>query len=190
MKPTFTLLAALLLTPWALQAADAPASRKPNVLFVVFDDLDIKLGCYGDTFAKTPNVDRLAARGMVFERAYCQQPICNPSRASFMTGRRPDTLGLWSIPTHFRELHPDMVTMPQWFMQHGYFAQGIGKIYHNWAQKIQGDPASWSVPQLMHWDRHDTEKPVLPAGAPLPPNLASDPHCECRDVPDEAYFDG
>jgi iduronate 2-sulfatase len=190
MKPTLTFLAVLLLAPQALPAADAPASRKPNVLFVVFDDLDTKLRCYGDTFAKTPNFDRLAARGMVFERAYCQQPICNPSRASFMTGRRPNTLRLWSIPTHFRELHPDMVTMPQWFMQHGYFAQGIGKIYHNWAQKIQGDPASWSVPQLMHWDRHDTEKPVLPAGAPLPPNLASDPHCECRDVPDEACFDG
>ena len=188
-----TLLATLLLASVStMLAADVP-KQKPNVLFVVFDDLDPKLGCYGDTFAKTPNLDKLAARGMVFTRAYCQQPICNPSRASFMTGRRPDTLRLWSIPTHFRELHPDIVTMPQWFMRHGYFAQGIGKIYHHWTQKIQGDPASWSVPQLMHWDRHDTEKPVLPAGAPLPPNFARDIQNgdgECRDVPDEAYFDG
>ena len=172
------------------QGRAAGGDTKPNVLFIVFDDQDTKLGCYGDTFAKTPNLDRLAARGMVFERAYCQQPICNPSRASFMTGRRPDTLRLWSIPTNLRELHPDIVTMPQWFMRHGYFAQGIGKIYHNWAQKIHGDPASWSVPQLMHWDQHDREKPVLPEGTPLPPNFARDPLCECRDVPDEAYFDG
>ena len=107
-----------------------------------------------------------------------------------MTGRRPDTLGIWDIPTNLRDRYPDMVTMPQWFMRHGYFAQGIGKIYHNWGQKTHGDPASWSVPQLMHWDEHDTEKPLLPAGAPLPPNFAKDPLCECRDVPDEAYFDG
>ena len=189
----FATVSAVLLLPLAGLADDATPAKKPNVLFVVFDDLDPKVGCFGDAFAKTPNMDKLAARGMVFTRAYCQQPICNPSRASFMTGRRPDTLGLWSIPTHFRELHPDMVTMPQWFMQHGYFAQGIGKIYHNYSQKIQGDPASWSVPQLMHWDRHDTEKPVLPAGAPLPPNFARDIQNrdgECRDVPDEAYFDG
>ena len=166
------------------------SAQKPNVLFIVFDDQDNKLGPYGDKFAKTPNLDKLASRGMVFQRAYCQQPVCNPSRISFMTGRRPDTLGIWDIPTNLRERHPDMITMPQWFKQHGYFAQGIGKIYHNWAQKIHGDPESWSVPQLMHWDRHDTEKPVLPEGVPMPPNFAKDPLCESRDVPDEAYFDG
>ena len=183
-------LTALLLAPLAiLHAADAP-KQKPNVLFVVFDDLNNRLGCYGDPVAKSPNLDRLAARGTVFTRNFCQQPLCNPSRASFMSGKRPDTLGLWDIPTNFRELHPDIVTMPEWFMQHGYFAQGIGKIFHNWNQKIQGDPASWSVPQAMHWDRHDTEKPVLPPGAPLLPNLAQDRECEKRDVPDEAYFDG
>ncbi len=174
----------------ALAARTAVAAERPNVLFIVLDDLDARLGCYGDVFVKSPNIDRLAERGMVFTRNYCQQPICNPSRASFLTGRRPDTLQLWSIPTHFRELHPDMVTMPQWFKQNGYFTQGIGKIFHNWAQKIQGDPASWSVPQQMHWDQHDKEKPVLPPGTALPANLARDPLCEIRDVPDEAYFDG
>lgn len=184
------LLAALLMLPACLGAERGPDRRKPNVLFVVFDDLNNRLGCFGDPVAKSPNLDRLAADGTVFTRAVCQQPLCNPSRASFLTGKRPDTLGLWNIPTHFRELHPEIVTMPQWFMQHGYFAQGIGKIFHNWNQKIQGDPASWSVPQTMHWDRHDTEKPVLPKGASLPPNLAKDRECEKRDVPDEAYFDG
>lgn len=181
----------LLLAPLAaLHAADAAPAKKPSVLFVIFDDLNNRLGCFGDPIAKSPNLDRLAARGTVFTRAICQQPICNPSRASFMTGQRPDTLRLWDIPTSFRELHPAIATMPQWFKQHGYFSQGIGKIYHNWSQKIQGDPESWSVPQVMHWDRHDTEKPVLPPGAHLPPNLAKDRECEIREVPDEAYFDG
>jgi iduronate 2-sulfatase len=186
----FTVALLLASSVSALPATDAPQASQPNVLFVVFDDLDTKVGCLGDPFAKTPNLDKLAARGMVFTRAYCQQPICNPSRISFLTGRRPDTLGIWDIPTHLRDRHPDMVTMPQWFKQHGYFAQGIGKIFHNWAQSTKGDPVSWSVPELMHWDRHDTEKSVLPAGVPLPPNLASVLRCESRDVPDEAYFDG
>jgi hypothetical protein len=97
MKPTLTLLTALLLTPLAtLHAADAP-KQKSNVLFVVFDDLNNRLGCYGDPVAKSPNLDRLAARGMVFTRNFCQQPICTPSRASFMSGRRPDSLGIWSM---------------------------------------------------------------------------------------------
>ena len=190
MKRSLTLLASLLLASVpTMRAADTP-KQKPNVLFVVFDDLNNRLGCYGDPVAKSPNLDRLAARGTVFTRNFCQQPLCNPSRASFMTGKRPDALGLWDIPTNFRELHPDIVTMPEWFMRHGYFAQGIGKIYHNWGQKIPGDPASWSVPQVMHWAQHDTERPVLPEDMPLPPNLAKDRECEIRDVPDEAYFDG
>lgn len=184
-------LAAFALAPIAGFSSDQGGNPpKRNVLFIVCDDLDTKIGAYGDTYAKTPNMDRLAARGTVFLKNYCQQPICNPSRVSFMTGRRPDTLRIWDIPTNLRELHPDMITMPQWFKRHGYFAQGIGKIYHNWAQKIHGDPDSWSVPQLMHWDMHTTEKAVLPPGAPMPPNLAKDVQCECRDVPDEAYFDG
>jgi len=135
-----------------LAVASFAADAKPNVLFIVCDDLNTMIGCYGDAYAKTPNLDKLASRGMLFEKNYCQQPICNPSRASFMSGRRPDTLRIWDIPTNLRDRHPDLITMPQWFKQHGYFAQGIGKIYHNFNQKIQGDPDSWSVPQLMHWD--------------------------------------
>ena len=173
-----------------LAVASFAADAKPNVLFIVCDDLNTMIGCYGDAYAKTPNLDKLASRGMLFEKNYCQQPICNPSRASFMSGRRPDTLRIWDIPTNLRDRHPDLITMPQWFKQHGYFAQGIGKIYHNFNQKIQGDPDSWSVPQLMHWDSHTTEKAFLPPGMPVPPNLAKDIQCESRDVPDEAYFDG
>jgi arylsulfatase A-like enzyme len=102
----------------AYAAPPAGPARKPNVLFVVFDDLNNRLGCYGDPVAKSPNLDRLAARGTVFTRNFCQQPICGPSRASFMSGRRPDSLGIWSMTKFLYDLHPDAVTIPQWFMQH------------------------------------------------------------------------
>jgi iduronate 2-sulfatase len=164
------------------------ASAKPNVLFIAADDLRNDLGCYGDPLVKSPNLDRLARRGVLFQNAYCQQAVCNPSRASLLTGRRPDTLRIWDLPTHFRSITPDVVTLPQYFMQQGYFTQDIGKIFHNGRQTIEGDPASWSVPAVMHFANHGTDKPIM--DGPLPPNLANDPKCEQRDVPDEAYFDG
>ncbi len=165
-------------------------AARPNVLFIAVDDLRDELGCYGSTPALTPNVDRLAKRGMLFERAYCQQAVCNPSRASLLTGRRPDTLRIWDLPTHFRERMPDVVTLPQHFKNHGYFTRGIGKIFHNWRQEIHGDPTSWSVPSVMHYNTHGADVAELPEGTEVPPNLASHPRVECRDVPDEAYFDG
>ena len=167
---------------------DAAADERLNVLFIAADDLRNDLACYGDPLAKTPNLDRLAERGVVFNRAYCQQALCNPSRASIMTGRRPDTLGIWDLPTHFREVQPDIVTLPQWFKQHGYFTQNIGKVFHNWRQEIHGDPGSWSVPAVMHYATHDSDTPQVVGE--LPPNLARARRTECRDVPDEAYFDG
>ena len=160
----------------------------PNVLFIAADDLRNDLGCYGNQVVKTPHFDRLAERAVVFERAYCQQAVCNPSRASLLTGRRPDTLRIWDLPTHFREHVPDVVTLPQYFKQQGYFTQNIGKIFHNFRQKIHGDPDSWSVPAVMHFASHADDKPVVEG--PVPPNLAHDLKCEQRDVPDEAYYDG
>jgi iduronate 2-sulfatase len=164
------------------------AGNRLNVLFIAADDLRKDLGCYGDTLVRTPNLDRLASRGLVFNRAYCQQALCNPSRASLLTGRRVDALRLWDLRTHFRDTMPEVVTLPQHFKDNGYFTQNIGKIFHNWVHELQGDPVSWSVPAVMHFARHDSDTPVT--DGPLPPNLAADSRCECRDVPDEAYFDG
>lgn len=117
---------------------------RPNVLFIAIDDLRPELGCYGSKIALSPNIDRLAETSVTFTRAYCQQAVCNPSRASLMTGLRPDTIKVWDLQTDFRKTTPDAVTLTQQFMAHGYHAVGIGKIFHN---NIQ-DPPSWSEPKL------------------------------------------
>lgn len=171
------------------------AAEKRNVLFIVADDLRADLGCYGSA-AKTPNLDALAARGFRFERAYCQQAVCNPSRSSFLTGKRPDTLHLWSNGTHFREKNPDVTTLPQRFKESGYETRGIGKIFHNWHTQEKGDRRSWSADEFLHYANHGDDKPDVKDE--LPPNLALDigrdygsvPMCERRDVPDDAYYDG
>jgi iduronate 2-sulfatase len=100
------------LLAFPLPAAEPP---KPNVLYIIADDLRCDLGCEGGP-AKTPNLDALAKRGVRFNRAYCQQAVCNPSRSSFLTGKRPDTLHLWNNGTHFRVKNPDVITLPQWFL--------------------------------------------------------------------------
>ena len=110
--------------------ADVPPGPKPNVLLIISDDLTAALGCYGHPLVKSPNVDALAAKGVRFEHAYCQYPLCNPSRCSFMTGRRPDTTRVYDNGINFREHLPDVVTIPQHFQKAGYFAARVGKIYH------------------------------------------------------------
>ena len=186
MKATIALLTALLLASVpTMRAADAP-KQKRNVLFVVFDDLNNRLGCYGDPVAKSPNLDRLAARGTLFTRNFCQQPICGPSRASFMSGRRPDSLGITSMTKYLYDLHPDAVTIPQWFMQHGYTSMSIGKVLGGYGK--EADFKMLSVPDRRTGGKTKDEF-QLPSGVALPPNLAKDPLCENRDVPDEACFD-
>ena len=125
--------------------SEEPASQsKPNILFIAVDDLRPELGCYGSEIAVSPHIDRLAESGVTFTRAYCQQAVCNPSRASLMTGLRPDTIQVWDLQTDFRTTRPQTVTLPQQLMKHGYHTVGIGKIYHNIIQ----DAASWSEPKM------------------------------------------
>ena len=120
----------------------AAETNRPNVLFLVVDDLRPELGCYGKDYIKSPNIDGLAKSGMVFNRAYCQQAVCSPSRTCVMTGVRPDTSKVWDLVTHFRVALPDVVTLGQQFKTNGYFVQGMGKIYHGGLD----DPPTWSVP--------------------------------------------
>ncbi|MFT5470867.1 MAG: iduronate 2-sulfatase [Verrucomicrobiales bacterium] len=180
MKSILTFFAAL---------STVAAADRPNVLFIAVDDMRAELGCYGSPTVISPNIDRLASQGTLFEHAYCQQAVCNPSRASLLTGLYPSTLGIWDLPTHFRDKRPDIVTLPGHFKANGYHAEGIGKIFHNWRQDdYKGDAVSWSVPETMHYNSHGNDKAVVEGE--LPPNLDDTPKIDLRDVPDEAYFDG
>jgi len=127
----------------AAAATLAFGQEKRNVLFIVVDDLRPELGCYGKRIVRTPNIDRLAGRGVVFNRAYCQQSVCTPSRTSFLTGLRPDTTRVYDNGRgEFRKLLPNVVTLPQLFRQHGYETRGLGKIFGEGLD----DPEAWSVP--------------------------------------------
>ncbi len=138
------LLASLLLLALALPAF---AAEKPNVLFIAVDDLKPMLGCYGDKTILSPNIDRLAKRGVVFNRAYANQAVCAPSRNALLTGLRPQTVGIYDLGTNFRASTPDAITLPQYFMRNGYRTEAVGKIFHV-GHGNHEDPASWSVP---HW---------------------------------------
>ncbi|MDL5049793.1 sulfatase [Oscillatoria amoena NRMC-F 0135] len=120
------------------------AKKRKNVLMIAVDDLRPELGCYGAKQIHSPNIDALAARGVTFESAYCQQAVCSPSRTSLLTGKRPDTTKIYELQTHFRKHLPDTITLPQAFKQAGYQTAGLGKIYHGGLE----DNARWTIP---HW---------------------------------------
>jgi choline-sulfatase len=130
--------------------AQAAAPARKNVLFIIADDLNNLLGCYGEPLAKTPNLDKLAARGVRFDRAYCTYPLCGPSRNSFLTGLYPNSTGILANSQLFRQTIPAQLSLPQAFRQQGYFAARIGKLYHYGVPNSIGtnghdDPASWEL---------------------------------------------
>ncbi|MGB7326417.1 MAG: sulfatase [Rubripirellula sp.] len=170
----------------------ATAVERPNVLLIVADDLNCAIGPYGDRVAITPNLDRLAARGLVFENAYCQQAVCNPSRSSFLTGLRPDTVEVDDLRKGFRDTATGgatLITLPQHFKNHGYFCQDIGKIFHNMGETQ--DRQSWSIDEVLHQGTHaaDTVYTNTPI-ALRKVKITKAPVTESLDVPDTAYRDG
>jgi iduronate 2-sulfatase len=146
-----SLLLVLLLSAFCLAAAPAPPTTRPNILFVISDDLTTTaLGCYGNTVCKTPNIDKLAGMGVRFERAYCQWPLCWPSRGSFLSGQRPDAR--FARVDLLRKEMPDVEYWPEHFRKNGYFTARVGKIFHcrtvfNGTISYE-DPACWDVSEL------------------------------------------
>jgi len=192
-----SLLVVVLWPPVAVAAAptvdadSAAGSRRPNVLFIAVDDLRPELNCYGASHIHSPNLDKQAATGFLFTRAYCQQAVCGPSRASLMTGMRSGHCGVISNRQHFRKAVPDIVTLPQHFGQQGYHTEGMGKLYHAtfWDSHDFNDEASWSVdyryPQSSPLTWHD------PKNAELVKRTGQrGPPWESPDVLDDAYYDG
>ena len=186
------------------EAYSAQTSSRPNVLFIAIDDLRPELGCYGNKNVHSPNIDKLAKQGRCFLRAYCQEAICSPSRASLLTGSRPDTIGVVENRAYFRELNPQIVTLPQHFIAHGYTAVYSGKIFHG---RMTDEQHSWNHKP----NRKGLTRPTTPGGA-LPENqriyaenkdrmvtlygesssrgLIHGPAFEAAQVEDDGYIDG
>src|SRR5688572_25179109 len=197
LKPLISILA----FGWMGFSSEVVAATRPNVLLICVDDLKPLLGCYGDKVVKSPNIDRLAKRGVLFERAYCNQAVCAPSRNALLTGVRPTTMGIYDLGTNFRYASSNAVTLSQYFMRHGYRAEALGKIFHV-GHGNHEDPASWSVPHF----KANSIAYVLPESranhgltreealfANDPANVAKLPRgapYESADVTDDAYPDG
>ena len=191
------LLIALIVAPAALFAAAAAPASKPNVLLICVDDLKPVLGAYGDIAAKTPNLDRLAARALRLDRAYCNQAVCSPSRNALLASLRPQTLGIYDLPTNFRAARPDAVTLPQYFRAHGYKTEAMGKLFHVGHGNFE-DTASWTVPPFRpkapHYALAGSQSPDEAApkkkSAGQATKKANGAAVESADVPDDFYADG
>lgn len=173
-----------------LSTACATAAEKPNVILICVDDLKPVLGCYGDSAAKTPHLDALAARSLRLDRAYCNQAVCSPSRNALLTSLRPQTLGIYDLPTNFRKARPEAVTVAQYFKAHGYRTEALGKIFHNGHGNTE-DEASWTVPHYKpkapQYLRPENNAPNTPEARAKELRGAA---TESAEVPDDAYPDG
>ena len=198
--PVGTRLLPVFLVAGSIVSVSRGAGGPSNILLLISDDLRPDVGCYGDKTALTPNIDRLASQGVLFEQAFCVQALCAPSRNALLTGLRPDTTKVWDVWTFFRKAVPDEVTLPQLLQQHGWFTEAIGKVYHT----NLDDPASWSVPHVMPDDSlygSPATKALLAekrrqaiaeglTGVPYARAIRSGPPAEAPEVPDNALVDG
>lgn len=165
------------------------AEDRPNVLFIIADDLRNELGCYGSEIAITPHIDALSASGLRFDRAYCQKAVCWPSRNSLLSGLLPGNLGQANSKVTFRASHPNITSLPQHFKNHGYHTSSFGKILHNG----QDDPLSWSQPHFdpppLQYARPENREKHPIINRSVPENNIN-PLYESAEVDDEAYEDG
>ena len=181
------------------------SAKRPNVLFIAVDDLRPELGCYGSPIAITPNLDAIANGGLLFNRAYCQQAICRPSRASLMTGARPETTGLFHNYVSLRELQPDIVTLPQHLIANGYETAYCGKIFHRgdtdeenswsrepvkWIKGLQKPKGPYALAENNKMKADNMKIMLAKYGEAARRGLAAGPAYESADVPDHAYVDG
>ena len=206
------------LAAFSSQAREGQGKQQhPNILFIAVDDLKPILGCYGDQLVKTPNIDNLARQGTVFLQNYCQQAVCGPTRASLMTGMRPDYTRVWDLKTKMRDVNPEILSLPQYFISMGYQTAGIGKIYDPRCVDEQLDKPSWSIPYFKKSDKYYPASTGSPEGQYQNPETkvqirkynaevqaksmtgkeladfagpSFKPSVECMDVPDNAYSDG
>lgn len=181
-------------------------SKKPNILLILVDDLKPSLGVYGDSIAVSPNIDKLANMGMRFEQAYCNQAVCMASRYNLMLGARSSSTGFYNFGTQFRDVYPDAVTMPQFFMNNGYHTESMGKVFHI-GHGNTNDDASWSIPhhkeKVIEYILPESTKGLLTReeaffentrkyikGTPKNQELPRGAAWEMPDVLDDAYADG
>jgi iduronate 2-sulfatase len=191
--------------------------KSPNILFIAVDDLKPILGCYGDKMIKTPNIDRLGSKGTIFLSNYCQQAVCGPTRASLLTGKRPDYTRIWDLKTKMRDENPDILTLPQYFINQGYTTTGVGKVYDQRCVDNESDAPSWSIPfhqkpdeqyynkeygepslgfyqseenlkLIDHYKKEAKQKGEKNTKAYIMKYVK--PSVESADVPDDAYLDG
>lgn len=200
----FLSIVLLLFTSCLGANARAETKARPNILLLLVDDLKPTLGCYGDKLAKTPQIDALAARGMRFESAYCNQAVCAPSRFTLMLGSHSTSTGLYGLGSQLRQVVPNAVTMPQYFAKHGYRTESLGKVFHI-GHGNYGDPDSFMVPHYKERvieyadpaskpDGELTREEAMFQNVKAPPGgmntLARGAAFESPEVSDEAYADG
>ena len=206
MKYSIAILISFLLLR-GVAAQDNSAGKQLNILFIAIDDLKPVFKSYGSSVTITPNFDKLSETATVFTGAYCQQAVCAPTRASLLTGLRPDKTKVWDLKTLIRDKNPDIVTLPQYFKMNGYRTIGMGKIFDQRSVDKEADSVSWSVPYKkkfiyaagyeepafgMYQDPtiREKEKAGVKLGSGDDAVSEAKKPTECMDVPDDAYTDG